>query len=385
MDVWLGRWLPLALGALLVAAVTALLLGRRAAAQPAPTPAPPAPPEPDVLPGDHRATALFPAPGDDDRRWGYIDVTGRFVIAPRWTFAKGFSEGLAFVGDPATGRTRCIDKNNQVVFDFPEPPPTGWLGPEGGFREGLALVIHQGTAVGNRYTYIDRAGKLLGPPRFYPAQRFSGGLAAVAENGKWGFLAPDGSLAIPLRYQWAFDFSDGRAGVVLKKRVGYIDRAGKLVIPDRYEVADGFSEGLAPVQPGSPERGDTTEMGFIDPAGHMAIKPRFLHAHGFHEGRARVLVSMSPDRWGFIDPTGKLVIPGRYDQAQDMSDGLAAVRLAGKWGYVDRDGREVIAPSFLTAGDFAEGLAYVWLDPGRQGYIDKTGREIRAWRLKPIQ
>jgi WG repeat protein len=392
------RWaLVAALAALLV--VVAALAWRRAGGQaasaqepqrpPPPLPTPPPPPAPKVLPGDHTGKPLFPAVDPARKLWGYIDVAGVFVIAPQYSAAEPFSEGLAFVVDSADGRLIAIDANNREQFALANPLPTGWIAPEGGFCGGRALVVVQGTAKGSRYTYVKPTGELLGPPRFWPAHPFADGLAAVAVDGRWGFLDPDGAFAIPLGYSEVFDFHEGLAPVVRKKRMGYIDRHGHEVIPARYELALEFGDGLAPVQPGSPARGDATEMGYIDRTGKLVIKPRFVSAQPFSEGRARVLVNLDePQRWGFIDVHGTLVVPARYDQADDFHGGYAAVRAGLVWGYVDRDGKEVIAPTFDVAGDFDSGLARVSRRGAsgpvprnviREGYVDPTGKWVYAW------
>lgn len=385
-----ARWSVIVV-ATVVLAVALLLVVRRGAAQPASSPPPPPPPEaPKVLPGDHSATPLFPALDPGQKLWGFIDTTGRFVIAPQYSSAEPFSEGLAFIVAAGGHSLECIDKNNRRAFTLKNPSPTGWLAVEGGFHEGFALVVLQASGTANRYTFVDRAGVLLGPPRFWPARAFSGGVAAVAKDGRWGFLGPDGELAIPLRYSEVFDFTDGLAAFVRKERMGYIDRHAKEVIPARYELALEFGEGLAPVQPGSPARGETTEMGFIDRTGKLVIKPRFYGARPFREGRARVDTTVgNPQKWGFIDTAGKLVVPAEYADVADFSEGLAAVKVGQAWGYVDRDGRQVIAPAFLWAGPFTSGLARVTQRGGpvpmgmlREGYIDPKGAWVHVWDIR---
>jgi len=62
--------------------------------------------------------------------------------------------------------------------------------------------------------YIDTTGKVVVPPRFTAASRFSGGLAAV-EVGQSAYNI------------W-----------------GYIDKIGKIVIQPQVNFNDNFSEGL---------------------------------------------------------------------------------------------------------------------------------------------
>lgn len=53
----------------------------------------------------HTSTALFPA-CEKKEKCGYIDVSGKMVIAPKFTFAGEFSEGLAEVGFKSEDSTK---------------------------------------------------------------------------------------------------------------------------------------------------------------------------------------------------------------------------------------------------------------------------------------
>ena len=97
--------------------------------------------------------------------WGFINIKGEEVIAPRYPFVGDFSEGLAVVRDSS-----------------------------------------------NRFGYINAKGELVIKPSFYDeANHFSHGLALVKLNGLYGFLGRGGSVKIPVRYFKAQSFTDGLA------------------------------------------------------------------------------------------------------------------------------------------------------------------------------
>jgi hypothetical protein len=374
---------------MLVAGVaTAWLLRRRYRTR---SKAPPVvqPVAPLVLPGDHSLTPLFPALDEKVSSWGFINDKGTFVIAPQYAGADAFSEGLAFV-HTTDGRQLCIDKNNREQFDLRNPLPTGWIVPEVGFREGFALLIVQGTGEGNRYTYVDRTGRLLGPPRFFPARSFSGGLAAVALDGRWGALGRDGAMAIPFGDREVGDFVDGLASLHDRApggfRAGFIDATGHQIIPSRYELAGDFGDGLAPVQLSPSNAPYRPVWGYLDRTGRLVIAARFPSARNFSEGRAAVCEYQKGrvQPRGFIDTTGKLVIPGRYQHANEFHGGLAAVHTGFKWGYVDRDGNEIVPLTLDCAADFVDGLARVRskrtsTEAPREGYLDARGAWVCSW------
>ena len=86
------------------------------------------------------------------------------------------------------------------------------------------------------------------PPKYDAAWSFSGGMAAVSLNGKYGYIDETGSEVIPCRYDAAGRFSEGLATVKLHGKWGYIDKTGGEVIPCQYDSAGTFHEGLAAVQ-----------------------------------------------------------------------------------------------------------------------------------------
>lgn len=66
-----------------------------------------------------------------------------------------------------------------------------------------------------RYGFIDRKGAVVIEPRFQAVSgAFSEGLAAVKQDGRFGYLRPDGSWAVTPRFTTAQPFSHGLAVVL---------------------------------------------------------------------------------------------------------------------------------------------------------------------------
>lgn len=264
---------------------------------------------------------------------GYIDETGRVVIAPRFDAARAFSEGLAYA--EAKGFRGYIDRRGEPVITLKV--------------EDLA-DRHGGADL----TIEDLAGK-----------DFHGGLAAVGSRGRGG--------------QW-----------------GYIDRSGRLVVRPQYSFADDFSEGLAGVETGG-------KFGFIDGTGGWVIPPRFRPRKGternatvatsrFREGLACV---SEDELYGYVDKRGEFRIAPQFAEAQEFSEGLAQfiISAEGRYmrGYMDRGGKVVIGPrgaeELGILSPFVGGVALVIFyektasgTSEKYGYIDKRGRFI--WRSK---
>lgn len=157
---------------------------------------------------------------------------------------------------------------------------------------------------GERWGFVNRAGKLVIPPRYDFAEQFSEGLAHVAEAGLHGFIDQKGIYRIHPQFSNARSFSEGLAAVVFSVRWGYIDRHDRSVINPLFEDCGDFSEGLAAVR----WRG----------------------------------------RWGYIDKAGLYAIPPRFDEARKFVKGVAEVRIGTKWGTVNRAGEMFFA---IRAGE----------------------------------
>jgi hypothetical protein len=133
---------------------------------------------------------------------GFIDRDGRPICEPRWRQARSFSEGIAWVQEPATGRWSAIDLEGERVFEatFEDPSP------------------------------------------------FSGGVARVARAGLYGAIDRRGREVIPLRYATMGPIAEGLTAVTLEPGglVGVVDLGGRPIIPPRYEQIGAFRDRLAP-------------------------------------------------------------------------------------------------------------------------------------------
>ena len=110
-----------------------------------------------------------------NKKWGYIDQTGKMIIPPQFDDADYFHEGLARVNIYHRNYYAYIDKTGNAVI------PLFYHASH--FSEGLARVT-----INKKDGYIDKTGKMIITPQFDYAYNFSEGLAAVQINGKWGYI-----------------------------------------------------------------------------------------------------------------------------------------------------------------------------------------------------
>lgn len=172
-------------------------------------------------------------------RWGYIDMTGKFAIAPIFEDAKSFSpvENLAPV--KVNGLWGFI--NTEGVIKIPAQFTSA-----NSFSEGLALVEHS-----SRFGYIDTQGRLIIKFKYHEAGDFKYDLAPVrlkSNYRSWGYINKQGKIRIAHRYNNALNFSNGNAPVATDGRWGFINSVGEKIISNLYDEARPFSEGLAAVR-----------------------------------------------------------------------------------------------------------------------------------------
>jgi hypothetical protein len=151
-----------------------------------------------------------------ERQWGFADSLGAWVVEPRFTSVRGYSDGLALVSD-GSGSAAYIDTAGETVLTTPYPLATS-------FVEGRARVSE-----GGRWGFVDPDGTLLIPMDFEAVSDFAGGLAAVRRDGLWGYLDLQGRMVIQPAYEVASSFSGPLARVMKDGVEMWIDRSGNAV------------------------------------------------------------------------------------------------------------------------------------------------------------
>lgn len=330
---------------------------------------------------------LFPV--EKDGKFGFIDRTGKVVIAPQFESANDFHEGLALV--TSSGKKLFIDPAGKVVI-------TPQFDIVNNFSEGLAAVNIGQKRIPNlglisdpgKWGYIDKTGKLVIPLKFTHAEDFSEGLAAVKEGDRSGFIDHTGKVLFEAPLDVTLGFHEGIVGVLRRGTVTYFDRTGRrLPVSTEYgPKSNSFSEGLVPIS-------TKGKWGFADQIGKLVIEAKFEDAGDFSEGLAPVKVrsektiwcppdatgdrSGSTMMWGYIDRTGKLVIPAVFNSAEPFSEGVAMVRKCDEAFFIDKTGQSVVSGHFTYASSFSGGLARIEAmtkDSLWWGYVDKTGKIV---------
>jgi hypothetical protein len=233
---------------------------------------------------------------------GVIDTAGRWVAPARYRQISDFSEGLAAV-QTSDGLWGYIDTTGREVVapQFKEVEGGGLAA--GPFSDGLAAVRTDAGC-----GFIDQGGAWVIPAQYERALGFSEGLAAVKKDGLMGFIDRTGAWMIPARLEATWEFHEGLAAAQAGGLWGVIDHSGTWVVPAQFYVMGRFSEGLAPV---GTEAGD---WGYIDTTGRMVVTPQYRDASAFEDGIATVRPSGTTQY--LIDRTGKRLTPSTPAEAR---------------------------------------------------------------------
>lgn len=295
-----------------------------------------------------------------DRRYGFIDESGKCIIPLEYDYAFGFAEGLAHVSKD--GRGYYINKENEVVLELGTMLSSR-------FSDGYARVSEKGL-----YGYIDKSGRVVIPLIYKDAMDFSEGLAFVKEeiNGKMRCIDKENNIIFEGEYKKCNPFKNGYA--IVHKKNGkesspvLLDRSGKeYVLPTGYEMLvpqidrdgnlllkknDSFF--LYSIKHNSISRffpdyevftdSETSKEGLKDRTGRILIEPMydfvrlpdndgFVHVGIWYESEEKF-------KEGFLSTTGDVLIPIEFEILSDFENNLAAfLPYRSNGGYVSRKGQ----------------------------------------------
>ncbi len=154
------------------------------------------------------------APMYDGKKWGYINTSGKFVIQPQYDAVWQFSEGMAAVYSLVTTKEGIqdpvgfIDLEGKMVIE-PRFTYSGlpWCYH---FREGLAVI-----QVGNYSGMINRKGENIIKPAYTHIGECHEGLIVFQENldKSYGYMDNKGQTVIKPQFHVAGYFANGIASV----------------------------------------------------------------------------------------------------------------------------------------------------------------------------
>ena len=252
------------------------------------------------------SSELYPAyiMEGSDKKWGYIDDDGEFIIKPKYENAADFqSNGTAEVMENEkwgligqSGET-IIKTQYSYISEFSE-------------NETIA------TDDSGESCLFDEKGKILFRTEG-SIDKLSDGLAAFSipidkDNSLWGYINGEGKVAIKPGYLWAQAFTGDKAIVKISEgHFGIIDKAGKLLKEMNRDGIANLSEDIVVFSRLDKNYGQ--KYGFMTTDGKVLFDAVYSDAEEFEDGLA--IVNAAKDfgnEFGVINKTGEYVIPAKY-------------------------------------------------------------------------
>ena len=213
---------------------------------------------------------------------------------------------------------------------------------------------------------------------------FSGGLATVKKDGKYGYINTKGNfvvndengnrIEISGKFDEAYSFTEDLAVVKKDGKYGYINTKGEQIIECEFDEVGYFIEGLAAVKKDG-------KWGYINIKGEWVIECKFGYAHDFKKGLTEVmkdgqwvvintkgnfivfdednnqievikevsdksgnvfLLSKSDDKFGLLDANYNVLIKnklyGEFEVVQRMNENTFLIKMAEKEFFIDSNG-----------------------------------------------
>jgi bifunctional DNA-binding transcriptional regulator/antitoxin component of YhaV-PrlF toxin-antitoxin module len=292
-----------------------------------------------------------------DDKFGFINEKGEFKIPAEYREASGFSEGLANVVRE-NQRIEYIDKNGKTVFITEDA-----IEMASPFKEGMAKI-----EINNKVGYINKKGKIVIPATYQSGDFFSEGLALVSneknefESGNQFYINKEDKVVINKKFETAAQFREGLALIKMDGKFGFINKEGKIVIPATLDETHFFYNGLCAAKKGE-------LWGFIDKKGKWKINPQFREVSGFTSSGLSAAQPANNDKWGFINRNGEMEIEPQFDDVvYPFVDGVAVIKLNANYGLVGTDGKYKANPVFEIMEIYSRQYSAVFTD-----HFDATG------------
>lgn len=313
-----------------------------------------------------------------DRKYGFLDSEGNWVVSPIYEEVMNYDEGLAFVkhsSDLQSFPYNLIDLDGKTVLESIDLEAFNF-----GFENGVAVVEapagqdDKNIFVTGKCGVIDREGKWVVAPTFSKIRKFDKGFAITQKAGKQGVIDIDGHVIIDNIYDRVSPDYDYFV-VELNKKKGIADKNGKVILPPKYEYCSLRKEGFICIK-------NKKGYGLADLTGKVVIKPSLNSIPNFDgNDYARVEVD---GKYGWINRKGTFLTEQLFDDARDFSEGMAAVKSGKLWGFIDENGNLVIEPQFDVVSQFKNGISTVGIS-GHWGLISKNGEWITEPKFDEIK
>lgn len=203
-------------------------------------------------------------------KFGYINISGKEIVRPRYNIASDFNSDFAKVGIiPPKVMPEFLKKVQSKQYDD--------------MIDSLAMTDEE------KETYLLQSYCLTG---------------RINKKGELLVKNDNCEAFIPVKFDWGYDYKEGLSRVVIfsdeSEDYYFIDLSGNIVLDcSKYSEAGDFSEGMAKVRLAN-------KWGYINFDGTEIIPAKYDKVENFNNGLAVVHIG---DKWGRINKHGEIIDP----------------------------------------------------------------------------
>jgi len=327
----------------------------------------------------------------DSPLYGLIDSNGNEVLPLKYSGMSGFSEGLCPISIEDEKIITIINEKLEKVFTLQADSV-------GDFKDGIAVFSRSNKDGTSLNGFIDKNGKeLLKPVSDYIDNVF--GERAYVNNWDIGNSIIDltGKKTIDLKnFAETWYVGDGLItyqSTETSDKIGLMDMYGKVLIKPMYDSIDNFYDGFALVR--NYYSNKNNQIGLINSKGEVIIPLKDYENKGiqnFGDGLLGVYkeISGAPDdsdfaKNAFMDISGKRFTEFRFYNVTKESDEIYSVSDGVYTFFVDKSGREMKnLPKALGIGRISKiGDLYKCDLDGILSYLDDKGNLV--WKENLIR
>ncbi|WP_026477864.1 WG repeat-containing protein [Alkaliphilus transvaalensis] len=320
--------------------------------------------------GEETESQLLPAYvyQGNDKKWGFIDVTGEFIIQPQYDETYDFTHNLAIVREK--GFYGVVNKKGEYVLE-----------PEFLYIQD----IHDDVIVGikndyNHYRLYNHNGNLIKEVNGNISE-FSEGIALFTTSNDWpndryGYLDTKGNILIEENLLKGTAFQDGVAVVQTEDMTfSVIDKKGTVLNIFQESIIGEISEGVLIYRDEV-----TSKVGYISINGEKITEAIFDDGNPFKDGLAEVMITdpIGNNSYGLINKDGDYVLEVDYNGIQVINEELYAINnssdLIGRvWddyvpkAILDQNGELISDYIYYQIGKVTQDIYYVF--DGINSYI----------------
>lgn len=299
----------------------------------------------------------------ENNLWGYVDENLEEVIAPKFRYAKDFSNGVAVVmGENKYG---YIDKTGEFVIEEKFEIAKD-------FSDGVAIV--EEVYESSEKTIINLKGEVVGSfDSKYHYEEFQNGTAVIDDGDKYGLINKKGEIILKTENEYIEDSYNG-IRVVEKKddKYFYINSNGKILNEEYAYDLESFNDGYGII------RDRNYNATIIDKNGDIIKVDSKYRVVGI--SKEGIVVYDDSLKSGLIGFNGEEVIKLKYEELSNFTDGIAIAECDdGKLIAINSKDEQLFEVDKIykdSMWKFENGICIVSDINGKRGIINNKGEVV---------